>query len=427
MNFTKLYRCLPLAFLLLGGFSVAGFLYTRDNESSPILRYGGDSSAQGPVVPEEFRVERVEGSFPANSTLQDLLLEHGFTPQQIHQLIVDTREVKDLNRVVAGHRFALEHFGNGRFRRFLYEVDDESSVVVGYENGFYKAVLQSRNLETVLTNISSRIKDNLWNTLVECGESGVLTMEIFELMQWDIAFTAVQPYDSFKLIVEKKYDQDNFVKYGEIQALVFRHEGKEFYAFRFDDPVSGKTKYYDFNGKNVKKAFLKIPLKADYRISSGFSYSRLHPVSRRRMPHYGVDYAAPVGTPVLASAAGKVIFAARKGGNGKLVKIRHPSGHTTYYLHLSRILVKRGQYVEQGQLIGRVGATGIATGPHLDYRIQTKQGRFINPRKFVALPTDKGVAPKHMEDFIAVRDAYLLQLGAIPEGAEEVPDLSVAG
>jgi len=276
-------------------------------------------------------------------------------------------------------------------------------------------------------DISSRIKDNLWNTLVECGESGVLTMEIFELMQWDIAFTAVQPYDSFKLIVEKRYDQDQFVKYGDIQTLVFKHEGKEFHAFRFDDPVSGKAKYYDFNGKNVKKAFLKIPLKADYRISSGFSYSRLHPVSRRRMPHYGVDYAAPRGTPVLASAAGRVIFAARKGGNGNLVKIRHPSGHTTYYLHLSRILVKRGQYVEQGQLIGRVGATGIATGPHLDYRIQTKQGRFINPRKFVALPTDKGVDPKYMEDFIAVRDAYLLQLGSIPDIAPEPPELAAAG
>jgi murein DD-endopeptidase MepM/ murein hydrolase activator NlpD len=385
------------------------------------------SEPYGPKIPSARRLNRVEGQLPANSTLQDLLLEHGFTPPEIHQLILDTKQVHNLNSVKAGNRFVIERFGSGLFRRFRYVIDDESTLVVDYSDGQYGASILKRDLHTVVAQFSSGIEGSLWNTLIARGESGLLTMNIFELMQWDIAFTAVQPYDSFKVIFEKKYDGEEFIKYGEIHALVFNHEGKDFYAFRFLDPASGKLKYYDYNGKNVKKAFLKIPLKADYRISSGFSYSRLHPVTRRRRPHYGVDYAAPHGTPVLASAAGKVIFAARKGGNGKLVKIRHANGYTTYYLHLSKILVRKGQYVDQGHRIGRVGATGIATGPHLDYRIQTKRGKFLNPRKFVALPTDKGVAPKHMEDFIAVRDAFLRRLDTIPDAAPQLEDLAVAG
>jgi len=430
MSFTHRKSLYLIPALSLAGFVVLGGYWARMSEQGPVIYHEGELShtvPQGPKIPRESRIDRVEGQLPANSTLQDLLLQHDFTPQDIHQLIVDTKDVHNLNSVKAGNRFVIERFEGGQFRRFRYAIDDESSMVVGYENGRYNASIQRRELRTVVTQFSSGIEGSLWNTLIDGGESGLLTMNIFGLMQWDIAFTAVQPYDSFKLIFEKKFDGDEFIKYGDIHTLVFNHEGKDFYAFRFHDPKSGKLKYYDFNGKNVKKAFLKIPLKADYRISSGFSYSRLHPVSRRRMPHYGVDYAAPRGTPVLASAAGKVIFAARKGGNGNLVKIRHANGYTTYYLHLSKILVRKGQYVDQGHRIGRVGATGIATGPHLDYRIQTRGGKFINPRKFVALPTDKGVDPEYMEDFIAVRDAFLRHLDTIPDDVPQLEDMAVAG
>jgi murein DD-endopeptidase MepM/ murein hydrolase activator NlpD len=418
------------AFLIL--FAAAGFGIFWMDEAGPqglIHHEEGKQPARafGPEVPLELRIERFEGVFPPNSTLQDLLLQYEFDSQQIHQLILETKEVHNLNKVKAGNGYLIERFENGPFRKFRYDIDDESAMIVDFRDGHYEASVLRRQLRTDVVQFSAGIEGNLWNTLINRGESGLLTMNIFELMQWDIAFTAVQPYDSFKLIYEKKFDRDEFIKYGVIHALVFNHEGKNFYAFRFKDPVSGKQKYYDFKGKNVKKAFLKIPLQADYRISSGFSYSRLHPVLRRRLPHYGVDYAAPRGTPVLASAAGKVVFAARKGGNGNLVKIRHANGYTTYYLHLSKILVRKGQYVDQGHRIGRVGATGIATGPHLDYRIQTRSGKFINPRKFVALPTDKGVDPKHMEDFIAVRDAFLLQLDSIPNENPQTHDLAVAG
>jgi murein DD-endopeptidase MepM/ murein hydrolase activator NlpD len=203
--------------------------------------------------------------------------------------------------------------------------------------------------------------------------------------------------------------------------MEFTHSNKKFYAFQFENPDTKKKKYFDTEGKGVKKAFLKAPFKYDMRIISGFSYSRLHPVYKKRMPHYGVDYAAPHGTPVLASASGRVTFAARKGANGNLIKIRHPNGYTTYYLHLSKILIKAGQTVAQGDMIGRVGSTGVATGPHLDYRILDNRGKWINPRKYVALPSDKAVEKKHMKEFIAVRDVFLRQLDQIPETIPQQP------
>ncbi len=386
-----------------------------------------DGDFFGPKIPLEYRVERVEGQFPLNSTLQDFLFDHGFTPYDVHQLIQGTRDVHDLNRVDAGHRVVIETFGDGRFRKLEYDVDDEKCLVVTSSGDQYSAEMRRRELHTSQERVFGRITESLWNTLISLGETPGLIMGIIEVMQWDVDFTAIQPNDSFKLVFEKKYHEGEFVKYGEIQSLQFHHGGKDFFAFLFEDPVTGKKKYYDYDGKGVKKAFLKVPFKFDYRISSGFSHSRFHPVVKKRMPHYGVDYAAPYGTPVLASASGRVVFAGWKGANGKLVKIRHPNRYVTYYLHLSKILVKAGQSVAQGQVLGRVGATGRTTGPHLDYRIQERSGRFINPKKYVSLPSDTGVSKKHMDEFIAVRDAYLRQLDQIPEQERRFGNPSVAG
>src|SRR5690606_16088786 len=240
-------------------------------------------------------------------------------------------------------------------------------------------------------------------------------------------FTAIQPQDSFKVIVEKKFYKDQFIDYGDILSLQFSNSGKRFYAFLYTHPETGKKGYFDLDGKSVKKAFLKIPFKYDYRISSGFSHSRFHPVLKTRRPHLGVDYAAPHGTPVLASGSGKVIFAGRAGGNGNLVKIRHPNRYVSYYLHLSRIHVRQGQYVSQGDVIGRVGATGLATGPHLDYRIQRDDGKFINPAKLVTMPSEERVDSKYLEEFQEMRDRYLQHLESIPEPVPDVDRFSVAG
>ena len=171
----------------------------------------------------------------------------------------------------------------------------------------------------------------------------------------------------------------------------------------------------------MRNAFLKVPFSFDPRITSRFSHSRYHPILKKRRPHLGVDYGAPRGTPVLAAGAGRVIFAGRKGGFGKLVRVRHPNGYTTGYAHLSRIGVNRGQEVDQGQRIGRVGSTGLSTVPHLDYRVPDQKGRFINPRNVSALPSDKPLDKKYWDQFVVVRDHFeerLTSISTISSGDE---------
>jgi murein DD-endopeptidase MepM/ murein hydrolase activator NlpD len=424
----KWYTLSGAAVLLL----LAGVVITNWNAEKPAPDPGPSAERlvrgpMGPPIPPQFQVERTEDRFPAQSTLRDLLAPRGFSPQDIHQLITDTRGDYDLNRVQAGHRYAFECFGDGRFKQFEYDIDESRYLTVWRDDDGYESEIRERVFDTQTVQISGRIKDSFWNALIAEGESGQLVMSIHELLQWDVDFTAIQPDDSFKAIFEKSYYQGEFVKYGEIHALEFTHGGRAFFAFKFDDPKTGKARYYDQDGKGVKKAFLKVPFKYDYRISSGFSYSRLHPVLGKKRPHYGIDYAAPTGTPVLASAAGRVVSAGWNGGSGKMVKLRHPNGYYTFYLHLSKILVKAGTSVAQGDRIGLVGSTGLATGPHLDYRIQDRQGRFLNPKKYVALPSETGLPDELMKEFIAVRDAYMRQLEEIPS-REIVPrGVAVAG
>jgi len=412
-----------------GGFSFGGVLLWLVfcpffEQSDPLaLVPCSFSGPQGPSIPEQFRINRKEDRFPANSNLRDLLAPYGLTAQEIHALIEQTKPRYNLNRVMAGHRYALEFKGGSDLRKLEYEIDEAKVLVVTRDDAGYVSEIKERIFDTSMEQLSCRISDSLWNALISQGETPQLIMNINELMQWDIDFTAIQPDDSVKIIFEKQSYQGEFVRYGEIHALEFRQDGKPFYAFRYVD-AQGKPHYYDFNGKGLKKAFLKVPFRYDFRISSGFSSSRLHPVTGKRRPHYGIDYAAPVGTPVLASAGGRVVFAGWSGGGGKTVKIRHSNGVTTYYLHLSQIAVKVGETVSQGERIGAVGATGVVTGPHLDYRIQDARGKFINPKKHVALPADSGLPQERMKDFLAVRDRYLKQLESIP--APNAPPVGAA-
>lgn len=364
----------------------------------------------GPPVPKGYEVIRTEGVFSPDSSLRDIFLQQGFTPQELHYLVEDTRDVHDFNKVQSGASYSLDRFADGRFRRFVYNLNREEYVIVHRSGESYQALKVKRPIEIREVFVEGSIQTSLWNTITAQGESGELVMSIYEPMQWDVDFFALQPGDTFRAIVEKRFCEGEFIDYGQVKAINFNSSGKDYYAFLFRNPETGRSSYFDFDGKGVKKAFLKAPFKYDHRISSNFSYSRLHPVHRVRMPHYGVDYAAPRGTPVLASASGRIVDARHKGANGNYVKIRHPNGFHTYYLHLSKLLVRAGQAVSQGDRIGLVGSTGVATGPHLDYRIQDNRGKWLNPRKMVALPSETGVKKETMPAFIAVRDAFMARL-----------------
>ncbi len=247
----------------------------------------------------------------------------------------------------------------------------------------------------------------------------VLALELSEIFAWDIDFTTdLRKGDTYRLVVEELWHNGEFRKHGRILAAEFSNNGVTHQAYFHEH--KGKPGYYDPKGKSMRRAFLKAPL-SYRRISSGYG-NRRHPITKRYQTHKAVDYAAPRGTPVSAVGDGTVVHAGYKGPNGNLVIIRHPNGYKTYYLHLHKIArgVRRGRKVTQGQVIGTVGSTGRATGPHLDFRIK-KGKRFINPLKLV-IPKDPGLPASALDEYRTLRSRMEARLSSIP--VEEIARLN---
>ena len=233
--------------------------------------------------------------------------------------------------------------------------------------------------------VGGELKRSLFEAVEALGESPQLVIELAEIFSSDFDFTAdSRSGDRFRLLVEKRYAGEQFVDYGQVLVAQYLSDGRILTGVGFE-PAGGRTAYYDLEGRSLRKTFLKSPL-AFTRITSGFTYARPHPILGGVRPHLAVDYAAPAGTPVQAVASGTVLLAGWNGGNGIQVHLRHHAGYETLYNHLSRLGpgVRSGARVDQRQVIGYVGSTGLSTGPHLDYRVK-KSGRFVNPlsEKFV--------------------------------------------
>jgi murein DD-endopeptidase MepM/ murein hydrolase activator NlpD len=239
-----------------------------------------------------------------------------------------------------------------------------------------------------------------------------LAISLAELFSGQIDFeNDLQPGDSFEVLFETTKYEGEFAGYGAILAARFTNEGREHQAYRWVHPGTHKAGYYDEQGRSLRRFVLASPLRFTPRVSSGFSRRRLHPVHRTIRPHLGVDYAAPTGTPVVAVASGVVVSAGWAGGGGRQVRVRHASGFESYYLHLSAFAkgIRAGAHVDQGQLIGRVGSTGTATGPHLDYRLR-RNGVFVDPRREHARqPPGEPIPATYLIDFSAARDERLQQ------------------
>jgi murein DD-endopeptidase MepM/ murein hydrolase activator NlpD len=231
----------------------------------------------------------------------------------------------------------------------------------------------------------------------------------------DIDFNSdLQAGDTFGVAFEKVYREGGFVAYGAVIAAEFRNEGRLLRAVRFTPP-GGKPGYYDTDGRSLRRFFIKSPLKFAPRISSGFSSGRFHPILRIVRPHLGVDYLAPMGAPVIAVAAGVVVSAGWNGEGGRLVHLRHVNGYETLYMHLSSIAVRAGQRVAQGDFIGRVGSTGMSTGPHLDYRVK-RNGAYVNPvLEHKRMPPGEPIPATLMARFTVERDRALARLVPAPE------------
>ena len=369
-----------------------------------------------PQLPESDPVTVRKTGIPRGATLATVLREFDVSGSEIHRLVEDTRPVYNLDRVRPGNRLVLEQELDGSFRSVRYDIDEEEYLVVRQERDRYVATRHKYDFQLEEERVFGEIRTSLTEALISQGEKYALVFKVLDILGWDLDFTQLQPQDSFTLLVEKKYRAGRFVKYGDVLAVRFDQMDRSLFGFLFTDPATGKEDYFDEKGNSLRKAFLRVPFKFDPRITSGFSYSRYHPVLKRRRPHLGVDYGAPTGTEVLSVAAGTVSFAGRNGGYGKMVRIRHVK-FSTSYAHLSRIQVRRGQRVEQGDVVGRVGSTGLSTGPHLDYRIQDRSGRYLNPAK-LKFPPEKPVAPQHLDAFRGARNDLMQRLSLFPANAE---------
>ncbi len=359
----------------------------------------------------------VKNRVPARATFATLLRDLEMRADLIPTIVEKTREVFDPRRLHAGNAFELVRTTDGLLRDFKYEIDldrylhlsaspGEEATTVRAEVGLYD---KQRSLVSLRGSID-REAPSLFAAMEHAGETPDLSLALADIFSGEIDFnTDLQPGDNFSLAVERVFREGQPVGYGPIMAAEFDNEGRRHKAILFTPP-GGKPGYYDEQGRSLRRFMLASPLKFVLHVTSGFSRARFHPILKIYRPHLGVDYAAPIGAPVVAVANGVVVSAGWSGEGGRMVHLRHPSGYETYYMHLSSIAVRAGAHISQGQVIGRVGMSGMATGPHLDFRIR-KNGAFINPATVKkTLPPGEPIPASALAAFTAERDKALAKL-----------------
>jgi len=382
-------------------------------------------------LPKEFFA--VKARVSGGATVASLLRANHIPDGEAAAIVARAASVFDLRKLRSSQPYRLEQTADGRLREFDYEIDADRFLQVrradaatmlasdrrAEEPTFVaevRPIEKTRTVEVVRGSID-RESSSLFAAMENAGEGTDLSVHLAEIFGGEIDFNIdVQRGDHFELLVEKQYrpaetGRGEFMGYGPILAAEFTNAGRTLHAVRFT-AADGSTAYFDERGVSLRRFFLQSPLKFVPVVTSGFSRNRFHPILREYRAHLGVDYRAPMGSPVVAVADGIVLEAAMKGGSGRIVHLRHANGFESEYLHLSAILVRAGARVHQGDLIGRVGASGLATGPHLDYRLK-KNGVFINPQAaHRSMPPGQPVPAPQMTAFEAARDHALSELGA---------------
>lgn len=347
-----------------------------------------------------------------NQFLSDILLACNVPYAAIDQTARIAQEVFPVTKLRAGKPYTVLCDSTQRAAFFIYEPNAIDYVVFDLRDSIqvYEA---ARPVETRLQTASGTIHSSLSLTMEKRGTNPQLSLNLSEIFAWTIDFFRIQKGDQYKVIYEEKYVDNQSVGIGQIRAAYFKHWDGDNYAFGFQQGETEEDwQYFDESGHSVQRAFLKAPLKYS-RISSRFSRRRFHPVQKRYKAHLGTDYAAPRGTPILAVGAGTVTKRAYGRGNGRFVKIRHNSIYSTQYLHMSKFAkgIHVGARVRQGQVIGYVGSTGLATGSHLCYRFW-KNGRQVDALR-VKLPPARPVKPEYEEAYCLFRDSMKLVIDAV--------------
>lgn len=328
--------------------------------------------------------EPVEVVLKRGETMEIALRRGGVERGEALAVVAGLRGSVNMRRLTPGERLLVSVGPDGKPAQVTYwRSPAEQYEAMREEDGWAARAIRPE-VETRVVSVAGELRDSLFASMDRLGESANLTARLVSLFEWDFDFAADSlPGDGFRLLVEKRYVDGAFLGYGNILIAQYASAGRSVLTSVAFVDGTGRTDYYDAAGRSIRKMFLRAPL--DFtRITSGFSHARRHPILGGVRPHLAVDYGAPVGTPVRAVAGGMVTAAGWNGGNGLSIQIRHARGYETMYNHLSKVEVRRGERVRQRQIIGRVGSTGLSTGPHLDYRVR-KGGVWVNPlsEKFI--------------------------------------------
>ena len=334
------------------------------------------------------------------------LEKFGLTAREAASASAAAGHAFNLRQLRAGNTITVGRSVEGRLREIDYKIDSDRMLKIVPGEGGFTARVNEIPSKTEILAVTGRVDDSLFNAVADAGESPELALRLAQIFGYDLDFsTDPRQGDTFRIVLEKrKYLDGQTAGYGKIFAAEYENAGKKYQALLFHDPA-GRPGYYAPDGKSLEKAFLRSPLKFGAPITSHFSRSRFHPILKVYRPHMGTDYGAPLGTPVQTIGSGRVLFAGRKSGEGNMVEIAHFNGYETRYLHLSRMFVHSGEHVDMGRTIGLVGSTGLATGPHLDFRI-LQRGQYKNFEK-LGLPPSGPVSKKDWPDFAAAREKWL--------------------
>jgi len=372
------------------------------------------------MVVDDYQV--IHDKIKRNERLGDILTAYNVPAKLIFQVSQLSRSIFDVRKIAPDKKYTLICGQDSlkTAKALVYEPNPIDYIVFRFDDSLRVDVCK-RDVITVEKTVSGEIRSNLSETIEEMGVSVDVTNKFVDIFAWQVDFQRLQKGDKFKLIYEEDQVEGRSVGIKQINAIYFEHFGNPYYAFPFDQG-EGKE-YFDAEGKGMRKALLKYPIEFS-RISSRYSLNRFHPVQKRWKAHLGTDFAAPVGTPIRAVGDGTIEEAQYKSNNGNYVKIRHNGTYTTQYLHMSRIAdgIRAGGRVRQGQTIGYVGSTGLATGPHLCYRFW-KNGVQVDALR-VDLPTSEPVKKENMEEFNKVKQELTKKLDGIQFPAQKEEPLA---
>ena len=372
-----------------------------DNEpqieiTDPVYEYG--------ILVDSFNL--IHGVVKNGQTLGEILYANHINHQKIAEIVLKSKEIFDVRRVNPGKKYLVINSKDSIEKAcyFIYEESQTTYIVVDMidEIDVYKG---EKEIITKLKKSTGQITSSLSEAIENLGVSPRVSIQLSEIYAWTIDFFKIQKGDAFTVYYENNYIDGEYIGIGNILAAEFIHKDKSFYAFYYK-ANKNFGEYFDEEGRTLRKAFLKAPLDF-YRISSRYSKNRKHPVTGKWKGHFGTDYAAPRGTPIMSTANGTVQVAGRTRNNGNYVKIRHNGTYTTQYLHMSKIKpgISKGVYVKQGETIGYVGSTGLATGPHVCYRFW-KNGKQVDPY-MQKLPPGDPIKESNKKEYFIVKDSLM--------------------